>query len=202
MTGGRDGIVLVARARQCAAAMKTYLTYGFAMAFGGALVVLALYFLGMHDSADKFDTAQWIQTCLGLAIGIAGIVLGTQARRTGVPAGEPFGYGSALGAGVMITLVAALLGLITNYLYGAVINPQFTDVMMQAQADKLAATGVPSDKIEQIQKMTAVMMKPPVLAVVGFMSGMLFGTIISLVTAAFLQRPAAENPADAPPTLS
>ena len=90
----------------------------------------------------------------------------------------------------------------TNYLYGAVINPQFTDVMMQAQADKLAATGVPSDKIEQIQKMTAVMMKPPVLAVVGFMSGMLFGTIISLVTAAFLQRPAAENPADAPPPLS
>ena len=94
--------------------MKTYLTYGFAMAFGGALVVLALYFLGMHDSADKFDTAQWIQTCLGLAIGIAGIVLGTQARRTGVPAGEPFGYGSALGAGVMITRVAALLARINH----------------------------------------------------------------------------------------
>ena len=38
--------------------------------------------------------------------------------------------------------------------------------------------GVPSDKIEQIQKMTAVMMKPPVLAVVGFMSGMLCETTI------------------------
>ena len=181
--------------------MKTYLTYGFAMAFGGALVVFAMFFLGMHDSAEKLDTAQWIQTCLGLAIGIACIVLGTKARRAEVPAGEPFGYGSALGAGVMITLFAALIGLFTNYLYGAVINPHFTDVMMQSQADKLTAKGVPSDKIEQIQKMTAVMMKPPVMAVVGFMSGMLFGTIISLITAAFLKRPAVENLTDSPPPL-
>ena len=182
--------------------MKTYLTYGFAMAFGGALVVFALFFLGMHDSPEKLDTAQWIQMGLGLALGVACIVLGTKARRAEVPATEPFGYGSALGAGVMITLFAALLGLFTNYLYGAVINPHFTDVMLQSQADKLAAQGVPSDKIEQIQKMTAVMMKPPVMAMMGFISGMLFGTLISLVTAAFLKRPAVKDLADAPPPLT
>jgi hypothetical protein len=197
-----DGFVFLGRARQCAASMKTYLTYGFAMAFGGALVVFALFFLGMHASAEKLDTAQGIQMGLGLAIGVTCIVLGTKARRAEVPATETFGYGSALGAGVMITLFAALLGLFTNYLYGAVINPHFTDVMLQAQADKLAATGVPSDKIEQIQKMTAALMKPPVMAAMGFVSGMLSGTLISLITAAFLKRPAGENLADAPPPLS
>ena len=182
--------------------MKTYLTYGFAMAFGGALVVFAMFFLGMHDSPAKFDTAQWIQTCLGLAIGITCIVLGTKARRAELPATEPFTYGSALGAGVMITLFAALIGLFTNYLYGAVINPHFTDVMLQSQADKLAAKGVPADKIEQIQKMTAVMMKPPVMAAVGFVSGMIAGTIMSLISAAFLKRAAVETLIDSPPPLA
>ena len=201
-TGGHDGVVFPVRARQPGATMKTCLTYGFAMAFGGMLVVFAMFFLGMHDSPEKLDTAQGIQTGLGLALGVACIVSGTKARRAEVPAAEPFGYGAALGTGVMIALFAALLGLLTNYLYGAVINPHFTGVMLQAQVDKLAANGVPSDKIEQIQKMTAVMMKPPVLAAMGFVSGMLFGTLISLITAAFLKRPAAENLADAPPPLT
>jgi hypothetical protein len=61
---------------------------------------------------------------------------------------------------------------------------------------------VPSDKIEQIQKMTAALMKPPVMAAMGFVSGMLSGTLISLITAAFLKRPDGENLADAPPPLS
>jgi hypothetical protein len=41
-----------------AGAMNTYLTYSFAMAFGGALIVFALFFLGLHDSPAKLDTAQ------------------------------------------------------------------------------------------------------------------------------------------------
>jgi hypothetical protein len=36
----------------------------------------------------------------------------------------------------------------------------------------------------------------------GFFSGMLSGTLISLITAAFLKRPAGENLAAAPPPLS
>jgi len=182
-------------------AMKTYLTYGFAMAFGGALVVFAMFFLGLHDKPEKLDTAQSIQTVFGLATGIICIVLGTKARRAESPSTRDFGYGSALGAGVMITLFAAVIGLFTNYLYSAVINPNFGAVMIAAQALKLEASGVPADKIEQIQKMTGIMMKPPVLAAIGFMSGLFFGTLISLVTAAFLTRPADGDP-ETPPALS
>lgn len=182
--------------------MKHYLTYGFAMALGGALVVFGLFFLGLHDSPDKLDTAQTIQMCAGLAIGITCIVLGTKAKRAALPATAEFGYGSALGAGVMITLFASLMGIFTNVLYAAVINPHFGEVIIQAQAAKMEAKGIPPDKIEQIQKMTATMMKPPVLAAMGFLSGMFFGTIISLVTAAFLKRPAVEELADSPPPLN
>lgn len=182
--------------------MKTYLTYGFAMAFGGAVLLFALFFLGFHDNPAKLDTAQWIQGIVGLAISIACTVLGIRARRAEVPADQAFGYGSALGAGVMITLFAALIGIVTTYLYSAVINPNFTDVMLQAQAAKLEEKGIPTDKIEQIQKATAVMMKPPVMAAMGFLSAMFFGTLVSLVAAAFLKRPALEDSADAPPPLA
>ena len=182
--------------------MKTYLTYGFAMALGGALVSLAMFLLGLHDSPSKLDTAQWIQRGCGLAVGIACIVLGTKARRAEVPPRENFGYGSALACGVMITLFAALIGLVTNYLYTAFINPNLVEVLLQSQVEKLEADGIPADRIEQIQKMSATMMKPAVLAVFGFISGMFFGTVISLITAVCLKRSATEDALDAPPALT
>jgi hypothetical protein len=174
--------------------MKTYLTYGAAMAGGGFVLVLVLYILGFHSDPAKLSISQWIQSCVGLAIGITCIVLGTKARRAQVPAAEEFGYGSALGAGVLITLFAALIGLVTTFLYGGVINPHFTDVIMQAQAEKLEAQGLSADKIEQIQKMSGAFMKLPMQMVFGFFGGMFFGTIISLISAAFLKREASEAP--------
>lgn len=107
------------------------------MALGGALVSLAMFLLGLHDSPSKLDTAQWIQMGCGLAVGITCIVLGTKARRAEVPPHENFGYGSALACGVMITLFAALIGLVTNYLYTAVINPNFVEVLLQSQGENL-----------------------------------------------------------------
>jgi hypothetical protein len=88
----------------------------------------------------------------GLGLGISCIVLGTPTRRAEIPSNRDFSYGSALGAGVMITLFAAVIGLFTNYLYGAVTNPNFREAMIEAQALKLEAKGVPADKIEQIQR--------------------------------------------------
>lgn len=46
------------------------------------------------------------------------------------------------------------------------------------------------------------MMKPAVLAVFGFISGMFSGTVISLITAAYLRRSATEDALDAPPALT
>ena len=119
-----------------------------------------------------------------------------------MPAGAAFGYGSALAAGVMITLFAALLGIVTTYVYLAIINPGYGDVVLQAQAEKLEGKGLKSEQIEQIQKMSAIMMKPGVMTAFSFIAGLFFGTVISLISAAFLKRPAVEDAGDAPPTLN
>ena len=174
--------------------MKTYLKYGGALAGGGFLIVLVLYMLGFHSDASKLSTAQWIQMCLGLVVGITCTVLGIKERRASVPASEEFTYGQALGAGVMITLFAAIFGIASNVLYMQVINPDMADLAVQAQIAKWEALGMSSAQIERAGGMMRKMMSPGIFAAFGFVMGMLFGTIISLISAAFLKRAANDEP--------
>lgn len=173
--------------------MKTYLTYGSAMAGGGFLLVLVLYALGFHSDPTKLGTAQVIQTCVGLAISITCIVLGTKARRATVPVEQDFGYGSALGAGVMITLFAALVGIVTSAIYMQLINPGMNDIIIQAQIAKWEAANMPAARMEQAETMMRKMMSPPIQICFQFLGGMFFGTLVSLVTAAFLKRAPADE---------
>src|ERR1700689_3028597 len=103
--------------------MKTCFLYGFLLAVAGAILILALYFLGFHTDPAKLAAGNWIGGVLGLAIGIGLTALGVKTRRSEVPENVEFGYGSALGAGVLISLVASILGAIFNYVYAAYINP-------------------------------------------------------------------------------
>lgn len=174
--------------------MKTYLSYGFFLAAANFVLTLVIFFLGFHTHPEKLNTGQLIMTIGGIAISTTFLVLGTRARRDEVPPAEAFGYGSALGAGVMIALVASLIGVAASLLYMTVINPNLNEVILQAQAASLEAKGVSQDKIDQIQKMSAMWMKPAVQAVFGFVIGMVFNTVIALITSAFLKRAASDEP--------
>jgi hypothetical protein len=175
------------------ASMKTYLKWGGAMAGASFLVVIVVYLLGLHSDPTKLGTGQAIQMVLGLAVGIACIVLGTKELRATVPPAEEFSYGRALGAGVMITLFAAAFGIISNLLYMQFINPGMTEVAVQAQIAKWESMGMSGAQIERAEGMMRTMMSPALSMVFGFLGGMLFGTIISLISAAFLKRPASEE---------
>ena len=181
--------------------MKTYLTYGAAMAGGVFALVMILYIFGFHSEASKLGTAQMIQMIGGLGIGIACIVLGTKAKRATVPVTEEFGYGSALFAGFMIALFASLIGMVTTLLYAQVINPGMNDLAVQAQIAKWEAAGLSSAQIERAEGMMRKMMTPVIQMCFGFIFGLLFSTIISLITAAFLKREAADL-VDEPPTAA
>src|SRR5204863_1682654 len=116
--------------------MKTYLIYGAAMAIAGAMLVMLLYLLGLHSDPAKLTMAQIVGGCGGLAIGAVCITLGTKARREGVPPSEEFGYGRALLAGFMISLFASVFGIVTVFVYANYVNPEFADVIVQAQMHK------------------------------------------------------------------
>ncbi|HZP59858.1 MAG TPA: DUF4199 domain-containing protein [Opitutaceae bacterium] len=170
--------------------MKTYLTYGFLLALANAILTLIFYLLGFHSDPEKLRLAQIVAAIASPVITITGLVLGMRARRAAAPATEEFSYGRALGAGMMVTLFAALFGTIFYYVYLRFINPDFTDVIMQAETAKLEAKGVSGAKLEQAQNFMRMFLQPGMQIVVGFIGTVIWGTVISLVAAAFVKRPA------------
>ena len=178
--------------------MKTCLTFGAALAIANALFTFALYFAGLHSDVAKLGTAQWMGMSGTIVICLACVILGVKARRSEIPADEDFSYSRALGAGVMVVLFGSLLGMITTILYGTVVNPGFNDIVALAQVQKWESMGMSAAQIEPAEKMMRSMMKPPIQAVFGFFGGMVGGTVISLIVAAFLKRSALEA-AEAPP---
>lgn len=168
--------------------MKTYLTYGFAAAFANLLLAVLLFFVGLHSDPAKLGTAQMIGFVGSVLIYAVLITLGTKARRADTPASEPFGYGRALGAGVMIALFAAVFGAIGHWLYMTVINPGFVDTMMQAQVAQWEAMGMSGEQIENAESITRKFMHPAVQAGFALVFSFIFGTVVALVTSAFLKR--------------
>jgi hypothetical protein len=173
--------------------MKTYLTYGVSMSLASALLTLILFFLGFHSDPAKLGTSQWISSLGLLAISVTCLSLGMKARRAEVPLTEEYGYGSALFVGFMISLFAGFCSIVTNYLYFNVINPGFTDIIVQAQLDKMEAKGLSGAQLEQAEKGIRMFMNPIFSGCFVFLSVLFWGTLISLVAAAFLKRPATEE---------
>jgi hypothetical protein len=176
--------------------MKTYLTYGFIMTLAGAFVNLGLHFSGFYADPEKFQTAQNIGIVGGLVITITGLLLGMRDKRAGTPADKPWGYGSALGTGVMIALFASILSAVYNYAYFAFINPGFSDIVVEAQLAAMEAKNVPAAHIDGAEPMIRKFSSPGVMTAMGLVMGFLWSVVISLIVAAFVRnRPAAAPPA-------
>jgi Protein of unknown function (DUF4199) len=170
--------------------MKTYLTYGFAIALGNALLTLIFYLLGFHSDPDKIQMAGFLAMPVVLAVGVTATILGMRAQRKATPSTEEFSYGRAFATGFMIALFAALFGAIFQYVYLAFINPDFAEIVQQAQAARLEAKGLSSEQIDRMQHFARMFMKPAVQAILGIIGGVIWGTVISLIIAAFVKRPA------------
>jgi hypothetical protein len=170
--------------------MKTCALYGFISALAGAFLILIMYFLGLHSDISKLGTANTIGNTCALVIGVTCTVLGVRARRAEVPAGEGFGYGSALWAGILVTFFASLLSAIFNYAYNDFINPGLSEILVQDSINKLEARGISGDRLEKMESFYRSLFTPGWECVIAFVVGMIFGLIISLIVAAILKRPA------------
>lgn len=181
--------------------MKTSVTYGFIMALCGAFVGLALFFSGYHADPDKLKLAQNIGLFTGIIISVACILIGMREKRADTPAAKPWGYGSALGTGVMIGLFGALFGAVYNYAYFAYINPNFNEVVLQAQLAALEAKNVSSAQIERAEPLIRKWLNPAIMTVTGAVMVFIWNLVISLIVAAFVKnRPVPIQAEPTPPT--
>src|SRR5690606_14175273 len=96
---------------------------------------------------------------------------------------------------VMIALFGGLFGIVSQLIYGLLINPGMTEVIVQAQLQKLEEAGMNSADIENAEPMMRTMLHPAIMAGGAFIGTFIMGAIISLITAAFLKRTESVPPA-------
>ena len=175
--------------------MKTCLTYGIALALVNFLFTLVLFIFGLHSDPAKLGLAQGLGTLGGLIIGVTITALGMKAARAKSPPEAAFTYGNAFGVGTGIAAVASFLSIFTHTLYIRVINPQFTELIVQAKLAKLESSNLTSDQVDRAEKLIRTMTSPTWQAVSICIASFILGLIIALIVAAFLRRDAP------PPTL-
>ena len=185
--------------------MKTSVTYGFLIALAGLVLSLLMFFTGFHTDVEKMQSGlgKTIGMVLPLVIGIIGLALAMRDTRAQRAPGS-WGYGPAFGAGVMTALFAALFSAVTTYLYVGLINPNFSDIVYQAQVAAMEAKNVPAEQIERAEPMMRKMMSPVMMTVIGTFMGFIWSVILSLLIAIFFRKPATSvaSPFAEPPPVA
>ncbi len=172
------------------------------MAIAGAVFTLVLFFAGFHDSAEKMTAAQWIGIIGGVGIGATCLALAMREKRTQFPAEAEWGYGSALGVGVLSGLFASLFGLVTAYLYFVILNPGFSEVVFQAQLAAMEEKGVPAAQLEKMEPMLRMMSRPGTMVISQCIGGFISSVVLSLIIAIFFRkRPIVPSVIEVPPLV-
>jgi hypothetical protein len=166
--------------------MGTKFTYALILTLAGAGLNLLLYFTGYQT--EKLAIGQHIQW-LGFGIMFVVLWLGIKAVREESP-GQYLSYGRGVGAGVLISLFSGLMSAVYNYIHFKFVNTEFADYQMELIRAKWEQAGMGSAQMEQAEGFTRAMLGPVAQAIMTPIMAVIFGTVISLIAAAFLKRPA------------
>ena len=163
------------------------------MAAAGAIVTFVLYFAGFHDNAEKMASVESVGLIALIAISVSCLSLAMRGKRAHAPTDSEWGYGSALGTGVLTGLFASLFGMVTAYVYFAFVNPHVTEVIFQLRTAAMEANGMTAARIESAEPMMRKMFSPVGLTLwQGFM-GFFFSILFSLIIAIFFRTRSADS---------
>ncbi len=96
-------------------------------------------------------------------------------------------YGQAVGIGVAVMFFSGIIATLYSLIIFK-IDPSLLDQIKIAQEEAYLKNGMSEEMIEQTMEMSAKMMTPGWMAIMGLLSSVLIGTIISLVSAIFIKK--------------
>ncbi|MFZ9981624.1 MAG: DUF4199 domain-containing protein [Cyclobacteriaceae bacterium] len=100
-------------------------------------------------------------------------------------------YGQGMGIAFWIALVSSVISSGFTVLYLTVIDPDFAQVIQDAQMEAMSDQGLTDEQIEQGMKMAAKFTTPPMLFIFGMLGGIFSTMLISLIATLFTRK---ENP--------
>lgn len=123
---------------------------------------------------------------LGFVILIAGMVLAMRDFRTS-NAGY-MSYGQGLGIGTMVSGIVGLLSSAFSVLYMKFIDPNVMQQAVDTARENLEKQGLDDSQIEAGMEMSQKFMTPGMMFMMGTLSYIIIGFIISLIVAAIMRR--------------
>ena len=101
-------------------------------------------------------------------------------------------YGQAVGIGVAVMFFSGIIAALYSLIIFK-IDPSLLDQIKIAQEEAYLQNGMSEEMIEKTMEMSAKMMTPGWMAIMGLLSSVLIGTIISLVSAIFIKKQSNED---------
>jgi hypothetical protein len=155
------------------------LNWGLIIGFASIVYSVILYMLNlMFNQALAYAS---------VIIIIAGLAIAMKNYRDNVLDGV-MPFGKAFGFGMLIILVAALLGAIFAYLLYAVIDTGLSEKMRELAEERMMKRGVPEAQMDMFLERAAKFQKPLPVAITGFITSVLGGVILSLIVAAIFKK--------------
>jgi len=154
------------------------LVWGLILAFAGIIYNVILYMLDQNLNQNLGYA--------GILISLVLLIMGVRSFRE--IRGGVLPFGQAFSFGMVAIVVSGIISIIYAYLLWTVIDPDILVKMEDMQTEKLLERGLPEEAVEQAMVMTAKFMKPGIMAIMGFFSQILFGTILALIVAAIFKR--------------
>lgn len=163
--------------------MKPPVKYGIIAAAIGILISLLVFVIGL----DKSETGQYIGW-INFPIMIYLMVLAIRAMRDQHYQGY-ISYGQAFRTTFILVLVSTLITGLYMYGYFTIINPSMIDYIHDQQLVKMEEQGMSSEMIEQSMEMSKKWTTPGVMSLFTVLGGLLVGTIVGAIVAAFMKKP-------------
>ncbi len=163
--------------------MNSAAFYGFAIALAGAIFTLILYALGFHT--EKLDMGQHIGW-IGLVFPVIGIAWALKEKKQeAIQDGQTLSYGKSFQHAFLIAVFWSIGSSIFAAFYYGWVNTEMVDYVIAQQQIQLEERDVPQDQWERVANFTRTVFSPGAQAAIAAIAGLILGTIISLVTAAF-----------------
>ncbi len=99
--------------------------------------------------------------------------------------------GQGLGTGVILTIVQGFLTSLVSMIYISFIDPSILEKLREKAIENIEASGSSDAEIEQAIKMSDLFLSPIGIFIVGFISSLFVGFIISLIVSLFTKK---DNP--------
>ncbi|GAA4272143.1 DUF4199 domain-containing protein [Aquimarina gracilis] len=165
-----------------ASSKKIIINYGLILGLVSVLFGAIIYATGMYKDPH------WSIAILSFLITIGVLVYGIKAFKT---SNNGFlNLSDALKVGIGIALISGLVSSVWNLTLTTVIEPDYTQQVMQVQKDKYLESS-PDLTQEQIDQMFAIpekMQSPPIAFALGIIGSLFIGFIISLIAGLIMQK--------------